>query len=105
MDAVVLVENGKLRQPYPEYNEAAQRKFASQYFSPGKKYRVTFGGGEVGTATVKGSDMGCNNIHATALVEDNGRIPARQRWQPILIPWVANQAYDARPPTLSASRQ
>ena len=76
MDAVVLIENGKFLQPYAEYNEAAQRKFASQYFSPGKKYRVTFGGGEVGTATVKGSDMGCNNIHATALVEDNGKIPA-----------------------------
>jgi hypothetical protein len=76
MDAVVLVENGKLKQPYPEYNEAAQRKFASQYFGQGKKYRVTFGGGEVGSATVKGSDMGCNNIHATALVEDNGKIPA-----------------------------
>lgn len=76
MDAVVLVENGKLRQPYPEYNEAAQRKFAGQYFSPGKKYRVTFGGGEVGSATVKSSDMGCNNIHATALLEDNGKIPA-----------------------------
>lgn len=76
MDAVVLVDNGKLKQPYPEYNEAAQRKFAGQYFSPGKKYRVTFGGGEVGTATVKGSDMGCNNIHATALVDDSGKIPA-----------------------------
>lgn len=76
MDAVVLVENGKLKQPYPEYNEATQRKFAGQYFSPGKKYRVTFGGGEVGSATVKGSDMGCNNIHATAVVVDNGKIPA-----------------------------
>ena len=76
MDAVVLIENGKLRQPYPEYNEAAQRKFASLYFSPGKKYRVTFGGGGVGTATVKSSDMGCNNIHATAVVVDNGKIPA-----------------------------
>jgi hypothetical protein len=75
MDAVVLVENGKLKQPYAEYNEAAQRKFAGQYFSSGKKYRVTFGGGEVGSATVKGSDMGCNNIHATAVVEDNGKIP------------------------------
>lgn len=75
MDAVVLVENGKLKQPYPEYNEAAQTKFASEYFPPGKKYRVTFGGGEVGSATIKGSDMGCNNIHATATVDDNGKIP------------------------------
>lgn len=77
MDAVLLIENGKLVQPYPEYNEAAQRKFASQYFSTGKKYRVTFGGGEVGSATVKSSDMGCNNIHATALVEANGKSPAQ----------------------------
>jgi hypothetical protein len=76
MDAVVLVDNGKLRQPYPEYNEAAQSRFASEYFRPGKKYRVTFGGGEVGTATVRGSEMGCNNIHATALLEDSGKIPA-----------------------------
>jgi hypothetical protein len=77
MDAVVLVENGKLRQPYPEYSENAQRKFGGEYFSAGKKYRVTFGGGEVGTATIKGFDMGCNNIHATAVVEDGNRIPAQ----------------------------
>lgn len=76
MDAVALIENGKLIQPYPEYNEAEQRKFADLYFSPGKKYRITFGGGEVGSATVKGSDMGCNNIHATALVERKGEIPS-----------------------------
>jgi hypothetical protein len=76
MDAVLLIENGKFLQPYPEYNEPAQRKFASDYFAPGKKYRVTFGGGEVGSATVKSSDKGCNNIHAVALMEDNGKIPA-----------------------------
>ncbi len=76
LDAVVLVENGKLRQPYPEYNEAAMRKFASEYFATGKKYRLTFGGGEAGSVTVKAFDMGCNNIHATATVEDNGKIPA-----------------------------
>jgi hypothetical protein len=76
IDAVALVVNGKLKQPYPEYNEAVQRKFAAQYLSNGKKYRVTFGGGEVGSATIKRFDMGCNNIHATAVVEDNGKIPA-----------------------------
>ena len=75
MDAVVLVENGKFRQPYPKETEAAQNKFAANYFAPGKKYRVTFGGGEVGTATVKSSGMGCNNLHAAATVEDNRKIP------------------------------
>ena len=76
MDAVVLVENGKLNQPYPE-DEAAQKKIAGNYFARGKKYRVTFGGGEVGTATVKSWDMGCNNIHAVATVDDNKKIPPR----------------------------
>jgi len=75
VDAVVLVENGKFKQPYLEENEAAQKQFASNYFAPGKKYRVTFGGGEVGTATIKSSGMGCNNIHAAATLEDNKRIP------------------------------
>jgi hypothetical protein len=64
MDAVVVVENGKFRAPFPEENEAAQKEFATDYFKPGKKYRLTFGGGEVGTAVVKTSDVGCNNIHA-----------------------------------------
>ena len=75
LDAVVLVENGKLTQPYREYNEAAQTKFAGNYFAPGKKYRVTFGGGEVGTAIVKSSAMGCNSIHAAATVDDHQKIP------------------------------
>lgn len=74
MGAVVLVENGKFRQPYPEYNEAAQIEFAGNYFAPGKKYRVTFGGGEVGTATVKSSGPGCNRVHAAATLDDNKKI-------------------------------
>jgi hypothetical protein len=77
MDAVVIVENGKLKHPYAEYNEAAQTKFANQYFRTGAKYRVTFGGGEVGSAIVKSSGTGCNNIHASAMLEDSGRIPPR----------------------------
>lgn len=75
MDAVVLVSNGRLSQPYPEYNDAAQARFAARYYVPGKRYRVTFGGGEVGTATVKSSDKGCNNIHAVATIEDGQKIP------------------------------
>ncbi len=75
MDAVATIENGKIKLPFAEENEAAQARFAKEYFAPGKKYRVTFGGGEVGTATVTESGTGCNNIHARATVEDKGRIP------------------------------
>jgi hypothetical protein len=77
MDAVVLLENGKFKQPFPEDDEAGQKKIAANYFARGKKYRVTFGGGEVGTATVKSWDVGCNNVHATGTVEDNKKIPPR----------------------------
>ena len=74
MDAVVMVKEGKLLQPFPEENEPAQQKFANQYFATGKKYRVTFGGGEVGSAVVQSFSQGCNNIHATVLLEEQGRI-------------------------------
>ncbi len=75
MDAVVMLENGKLKAPYAEESEAAQQRFAAEYFSAGKTYRVTFGGGEVGSATVKDSSVGCNNIHARATVDHGGKIP------------------------------
>jgi hypothetical protein len=76
MDAIVLVERGKLRQPYPEQNEGAQKKFGAIYFKTGKPFRVTFGGGEIGSATVQSFQAGCNNIHARASLADNGRLPS-----------------------------
>lgn len=76
MDAALVFENGKFKIPYADQSETAQKKFAAEYYAPGKKYRVTFGGGEVGTATVKDSSAGCNNVHARALVADGGKIPA-----------------------------
>lgn len=75
MDAVLMIENGKLKVPYAEQNEAAQKRFATEYYSAGKTFRVTFGGGEVGSATVKDSSVGCNNIHARATVDHGGKIP------------------------------
>ena len=103
MDAVVLVENGKLKQPYPE-DEVAQKKMAETYFARGKKYRVTFGGGEVGTATVKSWDMGCNNIHATGTVEDNKKIPPRLSALATDSEAIGSKISARRPPT-DAERQ
>jgi hypothetical protein len=99
MDAVVVVENGKFKQPYPEDNEAEQKKIAGNYFARGKKYRVTFGGGEVGTATVKSWDMGCNNIHAVASVEDNKKIPPRLSALAIDSEALGKKPSARRPPT------
>ena len=52
MDAVVMVEQGKLSSPYAEDKEGEQTRFANEYFRTGRKYRLTFGGGDAGTATI-----------------------------------------------------
>lgn len=74
LDAVVIVERGKLGQPYPEYDEAAQTRFAKEFFDVGHQYRLTFGGGDAGTATISKWDKGCNNIHATVSVKTSAKI-------------------------------
>jgi len=74
LDPVVMVNRGRLQAPYAEYNEAAQAKFAGKYFKPGSKYRITFGGGDSGVASITKSDHGCNNLHATATVETTANI-------------------------------
>ena len=74
LDPVVMVRGGKLDVPYHGENEKAQSQFAQVYFKPGQTYRLIFGGGQVGTATVTKSDIGCNNIHATANLKTTARI-------------------------------
>ena len=73
MDPVVMIDKGKLLAPFKEYDPDQQR-FADAYFRPGQKYRLTFGGGEAGTATVNKSETGCNFIHAVAKVETTAKI-------------------------------
>lgn len=74
MDAVVIVEGGKLERPYAEENEGARTRFANEYFGAGQHYRLTFGGGDAGTATISKWDKGCNNIHATVAVKTLAKI-------------------------------
>ena len=74
MDAVVIVDSGKLLAPYKEDDEADQQRFAKEYFPPGQKYRLLFGGGDAGTATVEKSGIGCNNLHATVTVATSMKI-------------------------------
>ena len=74
LDAVVMVQAGKLSSPYKAYDEASQKKFAQTYFKAGRKLRMTFGGGEVGSVTVSGSQQGCNNLHATVTVNSTTRV-------------------------------
>ena len=74
MDAVVIVEHGKLISPYADEKEDQRTLFAREYFSAGRKYRLTFGGGDAGTATIRKWDTGCNNIHATVEAKTTAKL-------------------------------
>jgi len=74
MDVVVVVENGKLRPPFAEQDATSSELFARKYFAAGRKYRLTFGGGEIGSATVKKFEQGCNNVHATVIAQGGTKI-------------------------------
>jgi hypothetical protein len=77
MDAVVIVDHGKLKAPYDEESEAAQQKFAAEYFPAGRNFRLLSGGGEFGTATVKKADRGCNNLHASVAVVTSAKLDGK----------------------------
>jgi len=79
LDPIVIVRKGRLEAPYAEYNDTAQSRFAGSYFKSGRKYRVLFGGGEAGTATISKWDKGCNNIHANAAVESPVKLRGQVR--------------------------
>ena len=76
MDAVVLVEGRKLREPY---TDEQKNDFGKQYWATGKDYRLLFGGGEAGTVRVDSWGEGCNNIHAMVTAKtklDLGKVAA-----------------------------
>lgn len=76
MDALVVIEKGKFIDPVGE-DSNAMKPFAEKYFQTGQKYRLLFGGGEVGTATVQSSGEGCNTIHSKVNVEGFAKIRGR----------------------------
>src|SRR6266404_5614638 len=66
MDAVAILEGKQLRSPYSDEQKDKQKTFGNEYFKNGTVYRLVFGGGDAGTATVTKWSEGCNNIHAQA---------------------------------------
>ena len=78
LDALAVVNaRGQLMQPYTDQDMDAARRFAETHFRAGQKYRLTFGGGEVGTFTVKEAGEGCNNYHARGTAETTANIRGR----------------------------
>jgi hypothetical protein len=74
MNALVIINNGKYIDPVGEGDSNAMKPFAEKYFQAGKHYRLLLGGGEVGTATVKSSNEGCNAIYSTVSLESSAKI-------------------------------
>jgi uncharacterized SAM-binding protein YcdF (DUF218 family) len=77
MDALVVIRGGKFVNPMDEYDEKSEKLFADKYYQKGQKYRLLFGGGEAGTATVQSWQEGCNAIHAGITLEGSTNIRGR----------------------------
>lgn len=81
IDPLVMVEGGKFKYPFDDSKEDEQKRFADTFFSEGSKYHLTFGGAEVGTLTIKGSNIGCMSLHANGIVDGDALRAARVRSQ------------------------
>ncbi|MGB9180903.1 MAG: hypothetical protein WCB68_16850 [Pyrinomonadaceae bacterium] len=81
IDPLVMVENGKFKYPFDDSKDEEQKRFAAEFFNEGRKYHLTFGGAEVGTLTVKGSDVGCMSLHGKGTLETDAESSKRIRAQ------------------------
>lgn len=77
MDALVIIRDGKYLTPMDEYNDKSERSFADKFYQKGQKYRLLFGGGDVGKVTVDSWQEGCNTIHASVQAETSANIRGR----------------------------
>ena len=77
MDALALFDKGKFVNPVGDGDGSRMKPFADKYFQAGRHYRLLFGGGEAGSATVQSSGEGCNAIHSKVNVEGISKIGGR----------------------------
>jgi len=74
MDAIGMLRGGKLMSPYSDGEKDKQTAFGNEFFKQGTVYRLIFGGGDAGTATIGKWTEGCNNIHAQGTVSTSARL-------------------------------
>jgi hypothetical protein len=77
LDALAFVAGGRFSAPYPDQEMDAAKRFAAKYYRPGAKYRLTFGGGDAGTFTVREASDGCNNVHASGTADTTAPLRGR----------------------------
>lgn len=99
LDAIAILEAKKLRSPYTDEQKDRQKAFANDYFKKGMVYRLIFGGGDAGSATVSEWSEGCNSIHAQATVSTSARLGGKVMALATNSETLGKRAISRRPPT------
>jgi hypothetical protein len=88
-----------MRSPYTDEQKDKQKSFADDYFKKGSVYRLIFGGGDAGSATVSGWTEGCNNVHAQATISTSARLGGKVMALATNSDTLGKRAMSRRPPT------
>jgi len=99
VDAVAILEGKRLLAPYNDEQKDKQRAFGDEYFKKGTVYRLIFGGGDAGTATISKWSEGCNNIHAQATVSTSARLGGKVMALATNSETLGKHSVSRRPPT------
>jgi len=99
LDAIGILDAKKLRAPYNDEQKDRQTAFANDYFKKGTVYRLIFGGGDAGSATVSKWSEGCNNVHAQATVSTSARLGGKVMALATNSETLGKHAISRRPPT------
>lgn len=73
---IVMLRGGRYVAPPSFESNAARRRFASAYYRPGRKYRLLYGGNEVGTVAVKDLKT-CDRTAANVSVQSSEKFEGR----------------------------
>ena len=99
IDALAVVAGKQLRSPYSDEQKDRQKTFAEEYFKKGTVYRLIFGGGDAGSATVNGWNEGCNNVHAQASISTSARLGGKVMALATNSDTLGKRSISRRPPT------
>jgi hypothetical protein len=73
---IVMLRGGRYVAPPSFSNKAARRRFAATYYRAGQKYRLLYGGNELGTVSVKDRKT-CDTTAANVLVQAAAKFEGR----------------------------
>jgi hypothetical protein len=99
IDALAVVAGKQLRAPYSDEQKDKQKIFAEDYFKKGTAYRLIFGGGDAGTATITSWNEGCNNVHAQATISTSARLGGKVMALATNSETLGKRSISRRPPT------